>query len=119
MMEELISTNWFWCKLFNIDADAVLSDWLSYVLRIVSYAMNDLRICLCFLQVGLPARGKTFTAAKLTRYLRWLGHDTKHFNVGKVNCSTCFFNVLICKHKETNQSFFCDSTADSSTEVIR
>ncbi|KAJ4972336.1 hypothetical protein NE237_005435 [Protea cynaroides] len=33
--------------------------------------------------VGLPARGKTFTAAKLTRYLRWLGHDTKHFNVGK------------------------------------
>lgn len=36
------------------------------------------------LQVGLPARGKTFTAAKLTRYLRWLGHETKHFNVGKV-----------------------------------
>ena len=35
-------------------------------------------------QVGLPARGKTFTAAKLTRYLRWLGHDTKHFNIGKV-----------------------------------
>lgn len=40
-------------------------------------------IC-AYLQVGLPARGKTFTAAKLTRYLRWLGHDTKHFNVGKV-----------------------------------
>lgn len=39
----------------------------------------------CFVKVGLPARGKTFTAAKLTRYLRWLGHDTKHFNVGKVN----------------------------------
>ena len=36
------------------------------------------------MKVGLPARGKTFTAAKLTRYLRWLGHDTKHFNVGKV-----------------------------------
>ncbi|TQD92133.1 hypothetical protein C1H46_022290 [Malus baccata] len=34
-------------------------------------------------EVGLPARGKTFTAAKLTRYLRWLGHDTKHFNIGK------------------------------------
>ncbi|TKY56567.1 6-phosphofructo-2-kinase/fructose-2,6-bisphosphatase protein [Spatholobus suberectus] len=32
----------------------------------------------------LPARGKTYTAAKLTRYLRWLGHNTKHFNVGKV-----------------------------------
>lgn len=38
---------------------------------------------LAVILVGLPARGKTFTAAKLTRYLRWLGHDTKHFNVGK------------------------------------
>jgi hypothetical protein len=40
---------------------------------------------LAIVLVGLPARGKTFTAAKLTRYLRWLGHDTKHFNVGKVS----------------------------------
>ncbi|KAL2568247.1 hypothetical protein AAZV13_18G056300 [Glycine max] len=38
---------------------------------------------LAIILVGLPARGKTFTAAKLTRYLRWLGHNTKHFNVGK------------------------------------
>ncbi|KAF9596545.1 hypothetical protein IFM89_012276 [Coptis chinensis] len=38
---------------------------------------------LAIVLVGLPARGKTFTAAKLTRYLRWLGHSTKHFNVGK------------------------------------
>ncbi|KAM7260129.1 hypothetical protein ACFE04_015870 [Oxalis oulophora] len=38
---------------------------------------------LAIVLVGLPGRGKTFTAAKLTRYLRWLGHDTKHFNVGK------------------------------------
>ncbi|KAL2486172.1 6-phosphofructo-2-kinase/fructose-2 [Abeliophyllum distichum] len=38
---------------------------------------------LAIVLVGLPARGKTFTAAKLTRYLRWLGHETKHFNVGK------------------------------------
>ncbi|GJS89113.1 6-phosphofructo-2-kinase/fructose-2,6-bisphosphatase-like protein isoform X1, partial [Tanacetum coccineum] len=33
--------------------------------------------------VRLPASGKTFVAAKLTRYLRWLGHYIKHFNVGK------------------------------------
>ncbi|CAJ1960417.1 unnamed protein product [Sphenostylis stenocarpa] len=38
---------------------------------------------LAIILVGLPARGKTFTAAKLTRYLRWLGHNTKHFNIGK------------------------------------
>ena len=47
-----------------------------------------------FLQVGLPARGKTFTAAKLTRYLRWLGHDTKHFNVGKV--VDFLFGIFFC-----------------------
>jgi 6-phosphofructo-2-kinase/fructose-2,6-biphosphatase len=47
---------------------------------------------LAIVLVGLPARGKTFTAAKLTRYLRWLGHETKHFNVGKVrNSLSCFF----------------------------
>lgn len=38
---------------------------------------------LAIVLVGLPARGKTFTAVKLTRYLRWLGHETRHFNVGK------------------------------------
>ncbi|THU67925.1 hypothetical protein C4D60_Mb05t29850 [Musa balbisiana] len=46
---------------------------------------------LAIVLVGLPARGKTFTAAKLTRYLRWLGHETKHFNVGKVKTSADFF----------------------------
>ena len=32
--------------------------------------------------VGLPARGKTFTAHKLAQYLRWRGHRTEVFNVG-------------------------------------
>jgi len=27
--------------------------------------------------VGLPARGKTYMAKKLTRYLNWVGIDTK------------------------------------------
>lgn len=38
---------------------------------------------LAIIMVGLPARGKTFTATKLARYLKWLGHKTKHFNVGQ------------------------------------
>jgi broad specificity phosphatase PhoE len=33
--------------------------------------------------VGLPARGKTFTARKLTGYLTWLGYPTRSFNVGE------------------------------------
>jgi len=32
--------------------------------------------------VGLPARGKTYMARKLARYLSWLGYDTRVFNVG-------------------------------------
>lgn len=32
--------------------------------------------------VGLPARGKTFIAMKLARYLNWAGLPTKVFNVG-------------------------------------
>ena len=37
---------------------------------------------LAFVMVGLPARGKTFIARKVARYLSWLGHKTRVFNVG-------------------------------------
>jgi len=37
---------------------------------------------LAVVMMGLPARGKTFTAMKLQRYLNWLGYCTKHFNAG-------------------------------------
>lgn len=33
--------------------------------------------------VGLPARGKSYTARKLARYLHWLGYATRIFNVGQ------------------------------------
>ncbi|EFJ46639.1 hypothetical protein VOLCADRAFT_30993, partial [Volvox carteri f. nagariensis] len=32
--------------------------------------------------VGLPGRGKTFLCNKIKCYLNWLGHHTRHFNVG-------------------------------------
>lgn len=37
---------------------------------------------IAIIMIGLPARGKTNVATKLTRYLTWLGHNTKVFNVG-------------------------------------
>jgi broad specificity phosphatase PhoE/predicted kinase len=37
---------------------------------------------LAFVMVGLPARGKTFIARKIARYLAWRGHTTRVFNVG-------------------------------------
>ncbi|KAI8895770.1 histidine phosphatase superfamily [Globomyces pollinis-pini] len=37
---------------------------------------------LVVVMVGLPARGKTYTARKVARYLTWLGHRSRIFNVG-------------------------------------
>ena len=37
---------------------------------------------LALVMVGLPARGKTYMARKIGRWLRWLGHDARVFNVG-------------------------------------
>jgi len=41
-----------------------------------------LKAPLAVVMVGLPARGKTYTARKLARYLGWLGYSTRVFNVG-------------------------------------
>jgi broad specificity phosphatase PhoE len=37
---------------------------------------------LVLVMVGLPARGKTFLARKVARYLNWLGRPARVFNVG-------------------------------------
>src|SRR5262245_43317368 len=37
---------------------------------------------LALVMVGLPARGKTYVARKLQRYLSWLGYRTLWVNVG-------------------------------------
>lgn len=43
------------------------------------------------LQVGLPARGKTYISKKLNRYLNWIGVDTK---VSVICLNTVTWNVL-------------------------
>jgi 6-phosphofructo-2-kinase/fructose-2,6-biphosphatase len=55
---------------------------------------------LAIVLVGLPARGKSYTANKLSRYLTWLGHSTRHVNVGSYrrqfvggSCSADFFSA--------------------------
>lgn len=42
---------------------------------------NDASAKAIIVMVGLPARGKGYVTKKLCRYLNWLQHDTKIFNV--------------------------------------
>ena len=42
----------------------------------------SLRRPLVVVMVGLPARGKTYIARKLARYLTWTGYQAEVFNVG-------------------------------------
>ncbi|KAL5267092.1 hypothetical protein ACHWQZ_G004206 [Mnemiopsis leidyi] len=37
----------------------------------------------CYAMVGLPARGKSYIAHRLARYLNWIGTKSKVFNVGQ------------------------------------
>jgi 6-phosphofructo-2-kinase / fructose-2,6-biphosphatase 2 len=56
--------------------------------------------------VGLPARGKTFIAQRLCRYLKWLGFETKSFNVGDYRRQSF--------GSEQPHSFFDSSNQDAS-----
>ncbi|KAI9718829.1 MAG: hypothetical protein M1828_006518 [Chrysothrix sp. TS-e1954] len=44
---------------------------------------RDVGSKLVIVMVGLPARGKSYITKKMARYLNWLQHDTKIFNVGE------------------------------------
>ncbi|KAG0131930.1 6-phosphofructo-2-kinase-domain-containing protein [Tuber indicum] len=65
-------------------------------------ARRDVGAKLVIVMVGLPARGKSYITQKVARYLNWLQHDTKIFNVadsvtsvdidGGVDQSASFFD---------------------------
>ncbi|CAB4057069.1 6-phosphofructo-2-kinase/fructose-2,6-bisphosphatase 2,6-phosphofructo-2-kinase/fructose-2,6-bisphosphatase 4,6-phosphofructo-2-kinase/fructose-2,6-bisphosphatase 1,6-phosphofructo-2-kinase/fructose-2,6-bisphosphatase,6-phosphofructo-2-kinase/fructose-2,6-bisphosphatase 3 [Lepeophtheirus salmonis] len=42
--------------------------------------------------VGLPARGKTYISKKLSRYLNWIGVDTKVYNLGDYRRKLSHYN---------------------------
>ena len=46
-------------------------------------AQSDVGSKLVIVMVGLPARGKSYITRKIARYLNWLQHDTRIFNVGE------------------------------------
>ena len=45
-------------------------------------ASRDVGSKLVIVMVGLPARGKSYVTKKIARYLNWMQHDTRIFNVG-------------------------------------
>ena len=54
----------------------------SFVFTALCPDIANVAIAPCVMvMVGLPARGKTYIAKKLTRYLNWIGIDTR----GEVN----------------------------------
>ena len=46
-------------------------------------SQRDVGSKLVIVMVGLPARGKSYITKKMARYLNWLQHDTRIFNVGE------------------------------------
>ncbi|KAF2145935.1 uncharacterized protein K452DRAFT_219906 [Aplosporella prunicola CBS 121167] len=46
-------------------------------------AQRDLGAKLLVVMVGLPARGKSYITKKMARYLNWLQHEARIFNVGE------------------------------------
>lgn len=46
-------------------------------------AQRDVGSKLVIVMVGLPARGKSYVTKKMARYLNWLQHDARIFNVGE------------------------------------
>lgn len=82
-------------------------------------ASVDVGSKLVIVMVGLPARGKSYITNKLTRYLNWLQHDCRVFNVGntrrkdKVNNAGPEANPLPDIHTPNNENLLNATSPDS------
>lgn len=65
---------------------------------------------LVIIMVGLPGRGKTFLCNKLKCYLNWLGHQTRHINVGQ-------YRRLQKKEEEVQDASFFDNNNKAGVEA--
>ncbi|KAJ6169822.1 bifunctional 6-phosphofructo-2-kinase/fructose-2-6-bisphosphate 2-phosphatase [Penicillium canescens] len=80
-------------------------------------ASRDIGAKLVIVMVGLPARGKSYIVKKLARYLNWLQHETRIFNVGdRRRTLTAETNPLIVppsSSSSTSPAAFFDPTSPS------
>ena len=73
---------------------------------------NEFGPKLVLFMVGLPARGKSYIAKKLKRYLSWLGYHTHVFNVGNYRRELADQKNSLAAHGFR----FFDPTNDAATE---
>ncbi len=73
--------------------------------------LNSENLKIALVMVGLPARGKSYIARKLARYLRWRGQDTRVFNVGM------YRRELV--GSQVSHSFFDPNNPEGAAERMR
>lgn len=75
---------------------------------------------LVIVMVGLPARGKSYVTKKLCRYLSWLQHDTKIFNVGdrRRKIGQDVVTIPIIESKSSQPSRITDHASDHSAKFF-
>ncbi|KAI1129160.1 6-phosphofructo-2-kinase-domain-containing protein [Nemania abortiva] len=75
---------------------------------------HDTNSKLVIVMVGLPATGKSYVAKKLSRYLNWLQHKTRVFNVGDRRREAA--SSIETPHSLSNATFF-DPTSPSNVSM--
>ncbi|UTT92439.1 hypothetical protein NDA17_003667 [Ustilago hordei] len=67
--------------------------------------------------VGLPARGKSYVANRVLKYLRWLEYDVKVFNVGQLRRALARVKYNTSGVKEDHTASFFDPSNPSAYKL--
>lgn len=73
------------------------------------------KIVVCM--VGLPARGKSYVANRVLKYLRWLEYDVKVFNVGQLRRALARAKYNTSGVKEDHTASFFDPSNPSAYKL--
>lgn len=73
------------------------------------------KIVVCM--VGLPARGKSYVANRVLKYLRWLEYDVKVFNVGQLRRALARAKYNQSGEKEDHTASFFDPSNPSAYKL--
>lgn len=74
--QRLKASNIYFKKMWKISG-------LTSVINVPGERVDSVNSPHVIAMVGLPARGKTYISKKLSRYLNWIGINTKVFNLGE------------------------------------